>query len=167
EAFAQFIQLLRVLDGDDGLGGEVRQQFDLFVSKRTHFLPVDDDGTNQHVILEHRNVDQGSRASKFHSGNPQRVALGVSRARSQVFGLNYLLGLYQPSKTGLRARTYRGTAPPPFDKGGGGAVHRDNAEFVAFAEEQVAELGVADAHRIFQHGLEHRLQFAGRRTDDA
>src|SRR5579864_8773463 len=32
---------------------------------------------------------------------------------------------------------------------------------------QVSKLSVANAHRILQHGLEYRLQFAGRRTDDA
>ena len=31
---------------------------------------------------------------------------------------------------------------------------------------QSAELGLADARRVLQHGLEHRLQFAGRAGDD-
>src|SRR6516165_2909360 len=115
-SFAQFLQKPRVLDCYDGLSSKILQQLDLLVGERQNLLAIDDNRTDQIIILEHRHVDQGSRASKFHSGNPQRVALGVSRARSQVFGLNYLLGLYQPSKTGLRARTYRGTAPPPFDK---------------------------------------------------
>src|SRR6516225_4707780 len=33
--------------------------------------------------------------------------------------------------------------------------------------EQGSKLGLADTSRIFQHGLEHWLQFAGRRADDA
>ena len=34
----QFVQQPRVLDGDDGLGGEVLHQRDLFVGERTDFL---------------------------------------------------------------------------------------------------------------------------------
>ena len=34
------------------------------------------------------------------------------------------------------------------------------------SQEQIAELGLADARRILQHGFEHRLQLAGRTGDD-
>ena len=47
------------------------------------------------------------------------------------------------------------------------AVHRRNPESGAVVEQQIAELCFADAGRILQHRLEHRLQLAGRRTDDA
>ena len=47
------------------------------------------------------------------------------------------------------------------------AVHGHRAKVVAVNQEQVAELGLADAGRVFQHRLEYRLQLAGRRTDDA
>ena len=39
-ALAQFVEQPRVLDGDDGLGGEILYQFDLLVSKGTNFLAV-------------------------------------------------------------------------------------------------------------------------------
>jgi hypothetical protein len=41
----------RVLDGDDGLGGEVRNQSDLLVGKRPHFRAIDRDGADQLTIL--------------------------------------------------------------------------------------------------------------------
>jgi hypothetical protein len=40
------------------------------------------------------------------------------------------------------------------------------AEYVAFTEPQVSELGFADARGIRQYGLEHRLQIAGQAGDD-
>ena len=41
------------------------------------------------------------------------------------------------------------------------------ARNVAIVEpKQHAEIGLADAHRVRQHGLEHGLQLAGRTADD-
>jgi hypothetical protein len=47
-----------------------------------------------------------------------------------------------------------------------GTVHRDSAKNVSLAKEQIAELGAADADRVLQHGLEHRLQVPRRAGDD-
>ena len=41
---AQFVEQPRVLDGDDGLRGEVRDQRDLLVGERLNFLPEYNDG---------------------------------------------------------------------------------------------------------------------------
>ena len=43
---------------------------------------------------------------------------------------------------------------------------RDNAEGLAIPTKDVAEVGVADARRILQHGCKHRLQIAGRAADN-
>ena len=51
------------------------------------------------------------------------------------------------------------------DERGGCIVHGNPAESLAI-EVQHAKLGLADTRRIFKHSLEHRLQFAGRRTDN-
>ena len=40
-ALAQLVEQPRVLDGDDGLGGEVLYQLDLLVGERPHLLAVD------------------------------------------------------------------------------------------------------------------------------
>ena len=42
----------------------------------------------------------------------------------------------------------------------------DHAKCVAVAEEQVAELGLADSYRVCQYRLEHGHQVAGRAGDD-
>ena len=41
ERFAQLVEQARVLDGDDGLVGEVRHQLDLLVGERAHLLPIE------------------------------------------------------------------------------------------------------------------------------
>ena len=53
-AGAQFVEQADVLDGDDGLVGEVRDQLDLLVGERADLLAVDADGADQFVFLEHR-----------------------------------------------------------------------------------------------------------------
>ena len=41
-------------------------------------------------------------------------------------------------------------------------VHRRMRENMAVEQQEVAELGVADARRVGQHGVKDRLQFARR-----
>ena len=41
-------------------------------------------------------------------------------------------------------------------------MQRDTSEYIAIVEQQIAETRLADLRRILQHGLEYRLQFAGR-----
>ena len=47
QQFAQLVEQPRVLDGDDGLAGEILDQLDLLVAERADFLAVDDDGADQ------------------------------------------------------------------------------------------------------------------------
>ena len=54
-SLAQFEQP-RVLDGDDGLGGEVLNQLDLLVGERADLLAVDGDRADELIVLEHRHA---------------------------------------------------------------------------------------------------------------
>ena len=47
----QLIEQPRVLDGDDGLRGEVLDQLDLLVGERPHLLAVDGDDADQLISL--------------------------------------------------------------------------------------------------------------------
>ena len=64
-ALAQLVEQARVLDGDDGLGGEVRDQLDLLVGERPHFRAVDADRADQLAFLEHRHGELRPYAGKF------------------------------------------------------------------------------------------------------
>ena len=75
QRFAQFVEQPRVLDGDDGLRGEVLYQLDLLVGERTHLLAIDDDGADQLVVLEHRHDER--RCARRRA----RRAHGRDRAR--------------------------------------------------------------------------------------
>ena len=45
-------------------------------------------------------------------------------------------------------------------------MRRSDAKNLSFAEIHVSELGLANARRVCEHGLEYRLQLPGRRRDD-
>ena len=64
-ALAQLVEQPRVLDGDDGLGGEVLHQLDLLVGERAHLLAVDGDRADQLVVLEHRHDERSRAAAKL------------------------------------------------------------------------------------------------------
>src|SRR6516225_8576592 len=51
---AQFVEQSRVLDGDDGLGGEVLDEINLLVSKREHLGAIDYNSAHQLVLFQHR-----------------------------------------------------------------------------------------------------------------
>ena len=48
------LEAARVLDGDDGLSGEVLHQLDLLVGEGADFLAVHSEHTDQFVLLQHR-----------------------------------------------------------------------------------------------------------------
>ena len=56
------------------LCGEAYQQGDLLVGKRTHFLPVQSERTDQFVLLQHRDSEKRPHAPKFDGPNPTGIA---------------------------------------------------------------------------------------------
>jgi hypothetical protein len=63
-ALAQLGEQAGVLDGDDGLLGEIAHQFDLLVGERTDFLAVDRNSSDELILLEHRHRNMRTRAGK-------------------------------------------------------------------------------------------------------
>ena len=80
--FAQFVEQTRVLDGDDGLGGKVLNQFDLLVRKRAYLATPYRD--NAHQILPPQQRDGQNRAGPLVLENERRKA----RLRSDVRDVN-------------------------------------------------------------------------------
>src|SRR6476469_8179043 len=58
QRFAQLVEQARILDGDDGLRGEVLNQLDLLIGERPKLLAEDAEGTDQFALLEHGDADK-------------------------------------------------------------------------------------------------------------
>ena len=85
-ALTQLVEQARVLDGDDGLGGEVFDQLDLLVGERAHLLAVDGDGTDQLVVLEHRHDDMSSARPPVGPKAVCSASAAASSGVDQLFG---------------------------------------------------------------------------------
>src|SRR5208337_1387872 len=83
---------------------------------------------------------------------------------SNIRDVNDPLGICEPAKAGLRARTYR-SALPELAIGRGNIVQVCAMEALAVIEHQMTEPRLADTHRVGEDGLEHRCQLAGRACD--
>ena len=139
-----------VLYGDDGLGGEALDQLDLLVGEGADLLTIDADRTDQPVLLEHRHDQQSPGASKasnrfigiFHKniGNVDHLfRIGDAVKETCPATRNDWIAL---SVDGVCLRR---------------VVQRNAPESIALIEMQIAELGVADAYSVGQHGREYRL----------
>ncbi len=164
--FAQLAQEPRVLDGDDGLGGKILYQINLFASKRAHLMAVDDDRANRLIVLEHRHREQSPRTRRFDHRNDGRVAFGISVLGSHVDDVLHLLGTGGPRHRDVRPRPDHRIALPLLGIGRSPSMKSNGSKAVAFAQHQSAELGFTDASGVCQHRVKYRLEFARRSTDD-
>ena len=90
-ALAQFAEQARILDGDDGLGGEVRDQRNLLVGEGVNLLAVDVDSTYHLAILEHRHRNNCSVASQINGSDHVGIAIDVRLHCLDVVNLDRLL----------------------------------------------------------------------------
>src|SRR5215813_10812719 len=103
---------------------------------------------------------------ELRSRHPDEGRTRGRLAAGEIGNMRDLLRRNQQPKYRLIHRNDR-VFPPQLFKCRGGVVHGGHAHLIAVVEHQVPELGVANAHRILQHGLEHRFQFTGRTGDDS
>src|SRR5262249_16795189 len=75
QAFAQLIEQPRILDGNDGLGGEVLHQLNLLIGEWPYLLSVDNDDADQFGFLEHRYAKKGAGTAE-HSRGGRYVRFG-------------------------------------------------------------------------------------------
>ena len=66
--FAQLIEQARVLNGDDGLVGEIFDQINLLFSEWPHLLAIQGNRADEFVLLEHWHYDKGPRARELRRG---------------------------------------------------------------------------------------------------
>ena len=95
------------------------------------------------------------------------MALYVGPYRLDVGDVDHLLGNGNTSKGRVWRRSEQRVAHARLDIGGRGVVRSNRAEDISVSEMQRAELGLADARRVFQHGSEDRFQLTQRTRDDA
>ena len=69
----KFVEQPRVLDGDDGLSGEVLYQLDLLFGEGTNFLAGQSERSDQFVLLQQRD-SQNEDATEFDRRNGRRMA---------------------------------------------------------------------------------------------
>src|SRR5262249_16297059 len=141
------------------------EQRDLLFGEGANFLTKDGDRPDEPVLLEHRYANQRSSAGQFGEPYQRRLALDIGLLRPDVGDVLQLLRRDQPAEGGLRSGMDRRVALRqlvPFPRR---VVQRNAPERIAFVQEQIAELGLADARRVRQHRLEHRLKLAWRTAD--
>jgi hypothetical protein len=156
ERLPQLVEEARILDGDDGLGGEILDQLDLLFSERPYLLTINTDYTDQFISLEHWHRDDRLKATKLCAGNHKRIAPNVGFSLSDIDELNDLFRHGCAAKSGIGARTQRRTLAS-LDERWRRIMKCSGMESVAIVQIERTEIGSADLRGIRQHRLEHRL----------
>ena len=166
QRFAQLTEQSRILDRDDGLGGEVRDKLDLLVGEPPGLLTIDGENADQLIFLEHRNIEDRAEASEIDGGDEYGLAFDVCRLHRDVDDLHRLPRFDDTGERGSRTWSLW-SAVPELGKCRRYAEHGTRPHRPIVEPEQNSKTGLADAHRTLQHDLEHRLQLAWRAADDA
>src|SRR5260370_36231768 len=93
QRFAQLVKQARVLDGDDGLIGEVCDQLDLLLGEWPNFSPIDCNAADRLILSEHRHGDQCADAGDFDAVDRQWIAVEVSSTLCKVRNVDRPSGL--------------------------------------------------------------------------
>src|SRR5262249_59848531 len=137
----------------------------LLVGERPHLLAVDRDGADQLAFLQHRNGEERAGTGEVEEGHAGRIGV-VSWLGLGIGDLNRLLRRRHPSEPDPRIGAKHRVAAAPVRKCRWSVMEADTSELVTLAEKQARKLGVAQACRIRQDGIEDGLQFSGQTADD-
>ena len=140
--------------------GEVTDKFDLLVGERADFFAIDDDGTDQLVLLEHRDSGERASTSDVNEVDDRRIAFEVGPLGLKIGDVHGLFGTHRPSERTVRVDMTKYLAPYLVGEGGPGGVYGNVTEGVSLPQHEIAKLGVADSRGLLQHGLEHRRELA-------
>ncbi len=109
-----------------------------------------------HEPIEQKTLQPGyDKLDHLGAGKFQRLSGGWRRGADSV----------QPEHSAALRPAHeepRSADPDPLLEGRRRIMRRDEEQDVIFPVEDISELGVADAGRLFQHGCEHWLKIAGR-----
>src|SRR5215467_6494771 len=137
----------------------------MLACERPDLLAIDVDCTDQLIVLKHWHGDYRPIASEVDGGDYIWITLDVGLRCLDVGDVGHLLCDGETTQ-GTVWRGPNWLALSCLDKRGRGVVERLGAEGVSVVQIERAKLGLAEPRRVRQHGLEHRLQVAGRAADN-
>src|SRR4029453_13897340 len=115
KGFAQLVEQARVLDGDNGLTGEIGDQFNFFIREGGNLKGGEAGDPAQAVFLEHRHDEESSDAC-FNAGNYKSITICIGFELSDIVDMRGLLCLDHARETGTGGRLNR-TPPEKLLKG--------------------------------------------------
>src|ERR1019366_1424620 len=167
ERLAQLAEQPRVLNSNDCLGGEVRDQLDLFVAEWAHLHAEDGNCADRLVVLKHRQGQHRADARDVPAAYHQRFALAVGRGLAKIDDMDGFSGFDGAKSRSVGVDAERSLGSPLLLPGRRQrAVERGATEAIALAKPHGAVTGLAKPGGILQHSLEYRLQFARRGADN-
>src|SRR5262249_10506535 len=162
----QFLKQSCIFDGYYGLPREVAKQLNLFVRERSHLTPIYSQCSDDLAIFDHRYECDGACAGQIGEIANAFDSRKISRAKTNVLKMESFLGLDQLFECGSRYVADNWITLHEFRERSWNVMKRDVSKQTVFAAQMHdAKFSVADACRILQHLLKHRLQAAWRATD--
>src|SRR5262249_56241836 len=118
-----------ILDGDDGLGGEILDQLDLLVGEWPYLLAIHRNRSDDFALFKHRHHHKSPRSCVFYEGNDAGVLPDVRWIGPQIRNMDKLFGLGDTIErdSGVIAQVHYRITPPKIDVAFL-AVDRDSAE---------------------------------------
>ena len=145
---------------DDGLVREPGEEIDLLLPEGPHLEPVDHDSADRAAFIE-----QGYRQQRSDPDRPEyRVGMHGTRGVHQIGDMDEGTLEQRPPKIGPG----NGSEGRPENRGDElrfCAALRPELEFFAIVQAERRKLRAAQASRLFQNRLEHRLQVRRRAAD--
>ena len=161
----RLVEQADVLDRDHGLVGEGLEESHLRIRERTDLATVNDQHADERAVSEEGHLEESSNSFQLDRCHPERVALLISRLRSDVYDVDWEQILKNPRQGCPRARLN----PPPAQKlspGRSGAAHGYGFKRFAVVAKQRAKVGFAEPCRVGEDRLEHWREIGGRSADD-
>src|SRR5262245_14448880 len=156
-ALTQLAEKAGVLDGNDGLRGEIGDYLNLLLREGADFLAEDDNCPHQFAFLHHRYGKYSAvsrQPRELHMGEAWRQ-IEVIRFVLNIGDLDRLSGRQRASERSGGGRPDHWVAPPLFNKRLGCAMQRNSPKPISFGPKQHAEFRLADTNGVLQHGLKH------------
>jgi hypothetical protein len=154
----------RILDRDHRLCGKVLQQRDLLFGERPHLLTIDNEYAQNRVVFAERYCELRAGTARVHEAPACLVALPGAFVLDKIRDVDKSFTADYSQRRGPRFRN-----DGLFEESrqlGRHAPGRYGPNPFAVIHVKRAAGGLAQAHRLVEHRVEHRREVAGRGIDD-